>query len=53
LLRKGAGVGVPGNQISIVGDSLDHLIGSWTKEGARQLLKSIQPLEQIDRSVWE
>jgi hypothetical protein len=50
LLRKGAGVGAPGKQTSVVGDSLDHLIGSWSKEETRELLRSIQPLEQIDRS---
>ena len=53
LLRKGAGVGAHGKQTSVVGDSLDHLIGSWSKEEARELLKNIQPLEQIDRSFWK
>lgn len=53
LLRKGADLGPPGGTASAVGDSLDDLIGSWSKQEASELLKSIEPLEQIDRGFWK
>ena len=42
-----------GKSGEVVGDSLDHLIGTWSSKQARQFLKSIAPLEQIDRSFWK
>ncbi len=53
LLRKGAGLGKAGKPSDVVGDSLDHLIGKWSLEESREFLKSIGPLEQIDRSFWK
>ncbi len=53
LLRKGAGLRQTGMGPEVVGDSLDHLIGKWSLEQAREFLRSIEPLEQIDRSFWK
>jgi len=53
LLRKGAGIERSGKQVTVVGDSLDHLIGQWSSEEAGEFLESIKPLEQIDRSFWQ
>ena len=53
LLRKGAGLEGAGNSTAIVGDSLDHLIGRWSAEEEKEFLRSIEPLEQIDRSFWK
>jgi len=53
LLRKGAGMEKSGKPATVVGDSLDHLIGQWSSEEARGVLESIRPLEQIDRSFWK
>lgn len=53
LLRKGAGLQPTGKSDQTVGNSLDHLIGKWTREEAREFLETIEPLEQIDRSFWK
>ena len=53
LARKGAGLENAGKSANVVGDSLDHLIGKWSAEEADKLLKSIKPLEKIDRSLWK
>lgn len=36
----------------IVGDSLDHLFGTWSAEEAAEFLKVIEVFEQIDESFW-
>ena len=53
LLRKGAGLKKSRKPTDVVGDSLDHLIGKWSPEEAKEFLKVIEPLEQIDRSFWK
>jgi hypothetical protein len=53
LLRKGAGLTESGRNANVVGDSLDHLIGKWSEAESKAFLKSIAPLEQIDRSFWK
>jgi hypothetical protein len=53
LMRKGAGFTESGKTADVVGDSLNHLIGKWSKEEANTLLKSLSPLDQIDRSFWK
>ncbi len=53
LLRAGAGLDTRGKSKEVIGGSLDHLIGTWSAKEAKDLLKSIEPLEQIDRSFWK
>jgi len=53
LARKGAGLESTGKSANVVGDSLDHLIGKWSAEEGDELLQSIKPLEEIDRSLWK
>jgi hypothetical protein len=53
LLRNGAGLDDTGRAESIVGNSLDHLIGKWSSKEEKEFLRSIEPLEQIDRSFWK
>jgi hypothetical protein len=53
LLRKGAGLTESNKSADVVGDSLDSLIGKWSEKESRAFLKSIEPLEQIDRSFWK
>lgn len=53
LLRFGAGLEDNGKRGTTVGDSLDHLIGKWSAEEEKEFLRSIEPLEQIDRSFWK
>jgi len=52
LMRKGAGI-AENRKNDCVGESLDHLIGRWSKEEADVFLKSIQSTEQIDRAFWK
>lgn len=53
LLRKGAGLSEGDKGADVVGDSMDFLIGKWSKEESEAFLKSISPLEQIDGSFWK
>ena len=53
LLRKGAGLEKERPSKVEVGDSLDHLIGTWSADEARELLRGIRPLEKIDRTFWK
>ena len=53
LLRKGAGMEGTGGASQTVGDSLDHLIGTWSPEDSDAFLESIEPVEQIDPSFWK
>ncbi len=53
LLRKGAGLERTGAAGKTVGDSLDHLIGTWSQEDSDEFLQSIEPVEQIDPSFWK
>ncbi len=53
LLREGAGLGTPRQRAKAVGDSLDHLIGSWSEEEEADFLKAINGLEEIDPSLWQ
>ncbi len=52
LLRRGAGIGTPPEHRNVIGFSLDHLIGTWTEEEAKELAEAIQDLEKIDESMW-
>jgi hypothetical protein len=44
--------GVSLNQADVVGDSLDDLIGSWSKAEESEFLQAIIGLEEIDPSLW-
>jgi hypothetical protein len=52
LLEKGAGLEAP-EPADRIGNSLDHLIGTWTTEEADALLASIQSCEQVDSELWD
>ena len=52
LLRKGAGLAEDDNRADTVGSSLDHLIGSWSRDEADQFDASLQEFEKIDESIW-
>jgi hypothetical protein len=52
LLREGAGLDAPRRRANIVGDSLDHLIGSWSETEEAEFLGAISDLEEIDPSLW-
>jgi hypothetical protein len=52
LMRRGAGVGASSSTPNTVGDSLDHLIGTWSAADERRLLAALEPFEQVDESLW-
>ncbi len=46
LLRRGAGLDSPKQSANTVGDTLDHLIGTWSQEEEEAFLHTLAPLEQ-------
>ncbi len=52
LLERGAGI-APAKDADRIGNSLDHLIGTWSRRDADALLESIAACEQIDADLWE
>ena len=53
LLRRGAGLGERDRGANTVGDSLDHLIGTWTEEEAAEMDKALEHLSRVDEAMWE
>ena len=53
LLRRGAGLGERNGSTDTVGASLDHLIGTWTAEEAREMERALEDLSRIDEAMWE
>jgi len=51
LLELGAGIGK--RDTDQIGNSLDHLIGTWTRHQADEFLDSIRSCEQIDEDLWK
>lgn len=51
LLRRGAGVH-PGQGADVVGDSLDHLAGTWSDGDLREFTEAVRGTEQVDESFW-
>ena len=52
LLRRGAGLGERDSRANTVGDSLDHLIGTWTAEEAAELNRALEDLSRVDEAKW-
>ncbi len=53
LLRKGAGLTDGTGGADTVGSSLDHLIGSWTKQEADAIGSALEDFETIDEAIWK
>ena len=52
LLRRGAGLADDQGSVDTVGSSLDHFIGSWTREQADEMDRALEDFEGIDESMW-
>jgi hypothetical protein len=52
LLERGAGL-AESRPDDRIGNSLDHLFGTWTENEAKEFLGSIESCEQIDAELWE
>jgi hypothetical protein len=53
LLRRGAQAGARGARAVRIGDSLDNLIGTWSKQEEEEFLAVIRPLEKVDAEFWK
>ena len=53
LLRRGAGLGDGSSGPDTVGDSLDHLIGTWTAAEAAEMGRALEDLSQVDEAMWK
>ncbi len=53
LLRRGAGLGKPDDDPETVGDSLNHLIGTWTAEEATEMDRALGDFSHIDEDMWK
>ena len=52
LLRRGAGLGSESAGAHVVGSSLDHLMGTWTREEADEMERALDDLSRIDEAMW-
>jgi hypothetical protein len=52
LLKEGAGLDTAGRPARVVGDSLDHLIGSWSEDEEQEFLEAINGIEEIETALW-
>ena len=52
LLRRGAGLGERDRGANTVGDSLDHLIGTWTEDEAIEMDRALDHLSRVDEAMW-
>jgi len=52
LLLGGADPGELGDRTNVVGDSLDHLIGTWTAEEAAEMAWVLEDFSGIDEGMW-
>ena len=48
-LRKGANL----DDADVVGSSLDHLMGTWSAEEAKQIDRALEHFSHIDEAMWE
>ncbi len=51
LMRKGAGLDGD-SPADVVGDSVDHLIGTWTTEDEAEFRAATRDFERIDEDLW-
>ena len=52
LMRRGAGL-AKGKDADIVGSSLDHLIGTWSRAEADEIDEALRHFEAVDEGVCE
>lgn len=52
LLRRGAGLQPPSPEHPVIGGTLDHLIGTWSKAEAKAFAQAVAVFEQVDDEAW-
>ena len=53
LLRRGAGLDKGTAGRGKVGNSLDHLIGTWTQAEADEMDEALKEFDKIDEEMWK
>ena len=51
LLRRGADLGERSDKPNVVGDSLDHLIGTWAAEEAAEVNRALEDFSRVDEEI--
>ena len=52
LIRQGAGR-APAEAPPCVGDSMQALIGSWSREEEAEFNRAVRPFEEVDAAFWK
>ena len=52
LLRKGAGLGEEASNANTIGDSLDDLFGTWSREESEAFNAALEVFGQVDEAAW-
>lgn len=52
LMRRGAGISELGESSGLVGSALDTFVGVWSEEDEAELMRAVEPFEQIDSELW-
>ncbi len=51
-MRRGLGQSGSSDDEGVIGDSLDHLFGTWSREEADEFDRAVADFEVIDESIW-
>jgi len=52
LMRKGAGIAQGEPHPNAIGNSLDHLCGTWTQTDTDQFDRDIRVFDAVDDGLW-
>ena len=52
LMRRGAGLEPTPEAATVVGDSLDPFIGSWSAAEEREIMAAVDAFDEIDPGLW-
>lgn len=53
LLRKGAGLSKETGDANRIGDSLDDLFGTWSREESDAFNTALEVFEEVDEAAWK
>ncbi len=53
LLRKGAGLSEATGNVNTIGNSLDDLFGTWSREESEAFNAALEVFEQVDEAAWK
>ena len=50
--EEGQGTGIDHEEANVVGSSLDHLMGTWSKDEADRIDRALKDFSHIDEAMW-